>query len=123
MNDMYAMTVLGNLSTLLAIIAVLLVFSGTVIYCSIMLDTSEYDIQEEKEVQRRGKIRAKRLLITGIISLLLCCFVPSTKEMYAIYGIGGIIDYVKGNGDAKKLPAEVIDALDKYFDEQKGGEQ
>lgn len=120
---MYAMTVLGNLSTLLAITASFLVVGGTFIYCFIMYEASEYDTQKEKEAQRRGKIRAKRLLITGIISLLLCCFVPSTKEMYAIYGIGGIIDYVKGNEDAKKLPAEVIDALDKYFDEQKGGEQ
>jgi len=123
MSDMYAITVLGNLGTLLGVIGIVLVLIGVGIYCAIMYDASVYDTQEEKEAQRRGKIRAKKLLITGFISLLLCCFIPSTKEMYAIYGIGGVIDYVKGNEKAKKLPGEVIDALYKYFDEEKGGEK
>lgn len=88
-----------------------------------MFDASEYDTQEEKEAQRRGKVIVKKLLITGFISLLLCCFIPSAKEMYAIYGIGGVIDYVKGNEKAKELPDKVIDTLDKYLNEQKGGEK
>lgn len=123
MSDLYIITILGNLGTLLGVTGFSLALLGAWIYGTIVYDASVYDTQEEKEAQRRSKIRATRLLITGFISVLLCCFVPSTKEMYAIYGIGGVIDYVKGNEKAKKLPDKVIDALDKYLDEQKGGEK
>lgn len=119
MNELYFMTVLGNLSTLLGVTGSFLALIGAWIYCTVVYDASVYDTQKEKEAQKRSKIRATRLLITGFISILLCCFIPNTKEMYAIYGIGGVIDYVKGNEKAKKLPDKVIDALDKYLDEQK----
>lgn len=120
MNDLYIITILGNFSVLLIIISLLCLFTGVWIYCTVVSIASVYDTQEEKEAQRHSKIKANRLLITGFIILLLCCFIPSTKEMYAIYGIGGVIDYVKDNKKAKKLPDKVIDALDKYLDEQKG---
>lgn len=122
MNDLYIISILGNLSGLMMIIGLLCMLVGTGLYIFVICDASEYDSQEEKEAQRRSKKKANKLLIIGFISILLCCFIPSTKEMYAIYGIGGVIDYVKGNEKAKKLPNKVIDALDKYLDEQEGGE-
>ena len=42
---------------------------------------------------------------------------PSTKDLYAIYGIGGVIDYVQSNETAKQLPDKTIKALDKWLDE------
>lgn len=122
MNDLYIISILGNLSGLMMIIGLLCILVGTGLYMFVICDANEYDSQEEKEAQRRSKKKANKLLIIGFISILLCCFIPSTKEMYAIYGIGGVIDYVKGNEKAKKLPNKVIDALDKYLDEQEGGE-
>jgi hypothetical protein len=121
MSDLYVISLLGNLSKLLAVTGFLCLLIGAWIYGTVLYDASEYDTQKEKEAQRRSKKKANKLLIIGFISVLLSCFVPSTKEMYAIYGIGGVIDYVKGNEKAKKLPDKVIDALDKYLDEQKGG--
>ena len=123
MSELYFMTILGNLGAFLAVIGFLCLLVGAWIYFTVVSDASVYDSQQEKETQRRSKIKANKLLIIGFISILLCCFVPSTKEMYAIYGIGGVIDYVKGNEKAKKLPDKVIDALDKYLGEQKGGEE
>ena len=123
MSELYFMTILGNLGVLLTVTGFLCLLIGVGLYGWHMTTGTEYDTQDEKELHKRGKIRANRLLLTGFISLLLCCFIPSTKEMYAIYGIGGVIDYVKGNEKAKKLPDKVIDALDKYLDEQKGGEK
>ena len=123
MSDLYIISILGNLGMLLGATGVFCLLVGAWIYCTVWYDTSVYDTQEEKEAQRRSKIKANKLLIIGFISVLLCCFIPSTKEMYAIYGIGGVIDYVKGNEKAKKLPDKVIDALDKYLDEQKGEEE
>lgn len=123
MSDLYIISIVGNLGALLAVTGFLCLLIGAWIYGTVLYDASEYDTQKEKEAQRRSKKKANKLLIIGFISVLLCCFIPSTKEMYAIYGIGGVIDYVKGNEKAKKLPDKVIDALDKYLDEQKGGKE
>lgn len=119
MSELYFMTILGNLGSLLTITGCFCLLIGVGLYCWHITTVTAYDTQDEKELHRQYKNKAKRLLIIGFISLLLYCFVPSTKEMYAIYGIGGIIDYVKGNEKAKHLPDKVIDALDKYLDEQK----
>jgi hypothetical protein len=123
MNDLYFMTILGNLGAFLAVIGFLCLLVGAGLYGWHISSATEYDTQDEKELHKRCKSKAKKLLIIGFISLLVFCFIPSPKEMYAIYGIGGVIDYVKGNEKAKKLPDKVIDALDKYLDEQKGGEE
>ena len=47
----------------------------------------------------------------------MAVFTPSTKDLYAIYGIGGVIDYVQSNETAKQLPDKAIEALDKWIDE------
>lgn len=117
------MTILGNLGTLLGVTGCLCLLVGAALYGWHIATVTEYDTQDEKKLHKRCKIKANKLIIIGFISSLLCCFIPSTKEMYAIYGIGGVIDYVKGNEKAEKLPDKVIDALDKYLDEQKGGEE
>lgn len=120
MSDLYIISILGNLGILLGLTGCSCLLVGAWIYGTVLYDASEYDSQKEKEAQKRSKKKANKLFIIGFISVLLCCFIPSTKEMYAIYGIGGVIDYVKGNEKAKQLPDKVIDALDKYLDEQKG---
>lgn len=123
MSDLYVISILGNLGVMLGLTGCFCLLVGGWIYGTVLHDASVYDTQEEKEAQRRCKKKANKLFIIGFISLLVICFIPSTKEMYAIYGIGGVIDYVKGNEKAKKLPDKVIDALDKYLDEQKGCEK
>ena len=53
----------------------------------------------------------------AIISALGLVFVPSTKEMMIIYGVGGTVDYLKENDTAKRLPDKCIEALDKFVEE------
>lgn len=43
-------------------------------------------------------------------------FTPSQKELLAIYGLGGTIDYIKSNDKAKQIPDKCIDALTRYVD-------
>lgn len=72
------------------------------------------DSSEEKRTTAKGSI------YTGIVALivgLLLVFIPTTKEMLLIYGVGGTIDYIKCNDTAKGLPDKAIKALDKYLDE------
>lgn len=82
----------------------------------------EWDGDDEDEDFLKVKRIVKRIFkitswIVGL-SLLLGIFVPSEKDLYAIYGIGGTIDYIKSNDTAKQLPDKVINALDAWIDEQ-----
>lgn len=65
---------------------------------------------------RRKCIKSGRWIIG--LSLLAATFVPTEKELFAIYGIGGTIDYIKSNETTKQLPDKVINALDAWIDKQ-----
>lgn len=54
--------------------------------------------------------------VSTLIGFLMCVFIPSTKSLLIIYGVGGTIDYVKENKVANKIPDKCIKALDKYLD-------
>lgn len=56
------------------------------------------------------------LISTCIISSFILIFIPSTKDMYMIYGVGSTIDYLKENETAKQLPDKCIKYLDKWVD-------
>lgn len=51
-----------------------------------------------------------------IVSTLVKVFVPTTKEAFVIYGVGGTIDYIKSNPTAKQLPDKCVKALDRWVD-------
>lgn len=52
-----------------------------------------------------------------LISLIGNTFIPTTKEAYLIYGVGGTIDYLRSDQTAKQIPHKVIVAVDKYLEE------
>ena len=52
----------------------------------------------------------------SIIFSLLMIFIPTTKQGFLIYGLGGTVDYIKQNPTAKQLPDKCIKALDKWVD-------
>jgi tetrahydromethanopterin S-methyltransferase subunit D len=58
----------------------------------------------------------RRSAVGIAISAVGVVFIPSDKELMAIYGIGGTIDYIKSNDKAKQLPDKVVDALTKYLE-------
>ena len=71
---------------------------------------------ENVEVAINAKKYVKVSFIVVVIGVLGEIFIPSTKEMYAIYGLGGTIDYIESNDKAKQLPDKCIDALNRYVD-------
>jgi hypothetical protein len=85
-------------------------------FVSIMTDdwTGE-DCCDEKQ---KHKLRrsANYSVITLIIGLLLWIFVPTQKEAFLIYGVGGTIDYIKQNPTAQRLPDKCVNALDRWVD-------
>lgn len=52
----------------------------------------------------------------SIIFSLLMIFVPTTKQGFLIYGLGGTVDYIKQNPTARQLPDKCVKALDKWVD-------
>lgn len=54
------------------------------------------------------------LLIVGALGI---SFIPTTKEAFLIYGVGGSIDYLKENPTARQLPDKLINILDEWVDE------
>lgn len=74
----------------------------------------DYDKEDCKE---RGIHKSRKFSGTLLaISILILTFLPSTKEMYRIIGIGGTIDYIRQNETVKQLPDKCIKALDLFMD-------
>lgn len=74
------------------------------------------DFIEEKDMTNQAKKAAKTLAVVFIVGCIGSILTPTMKEMYAIYGIGGTIDYIKSNDKAKELPDKCVDALTRYVD-------
>ena len=59
----------------------------------------------------------KGTLFAIVLGVVMTIFIPSTKNLLIIYGVGGTIDYLKENKDANKIPDKCVKALDKYLDD------
>ena len=117
MNEIYWITRFGSLHCLgIAMFWISLMIFIVFWFASIMTDdwTGE-DCCDEKQKHKLRR-NANYSVITLIIGLLLWIFVPTQKEAFLIYGVGGTIDYIKQNPTARKLPDKCINALDKWVD-------
>lgn len=112
MCELYWITRLDNI---LAFFAVIIMFSTIVLIISLF--AFGYDHQGDLDFKNRAKKGVVSSLSTLVMSVLVLVFLPSTKEMLLIYGVGGTIDYIKCNNTAKGLPDKAVKALDKYLDE------
>lgn len=98
---------------------------ATVVLCGIALyykneaDTYIEESQNWKrhtDTSKRFFCWTKRCAFVLFISFFINTFVPTTNEALLIYGVGGMIDYIKSNDTAKQLPNKCVKALDKYLD-------
>ncbi len=114
MNTLYWISVLDNIYFLFVLIFMAsLILSVASVLVNLACTTDE--ISETLDYKRF--IRAKHWAYTLlIISTLVITFVPSKRELYIIYGVGGTIDYLKDNPTAKELPDKCIKALDTWVD-------
>lgn len=119
MNEIYWMTVIGNLSTALTV--VLIVTLIIIVVMLLVLLLSEGGVIKDRDDEHTFFKWLKRFVVCGAIAAMTNIFIPTTKELFYIYGVGGTIDYIKTNDTAKQLPDKCIKALnrfvDKYIDE------
>ena len=114
MSELYWIHVLGGLHNGLCGLAVLsfICSCACVFIYLVSLQTSE-------KIDNRFKVVTIYILpMAVIISMLGSMFIPDTKSLYVIYGVGGTLDYLKENKTAKQIPDKAILALDKYLNEQ-----
>lgn len=118
MNTIYWITRLDAICVALGWLAAILVLTLIGCFAAYFYFTDEFYYSKEKQeiCNEKIKIIGKRSCIALIVTTLLLVFIPSTKEAFAIYGIGGTIDYIKNNDKTKQLPDKVINALDRYVD-------
>lgn len=114
MNEIYWMTVVGNLST--ALMVVWIVALIIVLGMLLVLAASEGDVIDDEDSAHISFKWLKRFVVCGVIAAMANIFIPTTKELLYIYGVGGTIDYIKTNDTAKQLPDKCIKALDRFAD-------
>ena len=116
MSELYWITVFGNISAVSISILIGLAFlwAGIVIGFAVSSSSDPFDT----EMRDKLKSVSKKLVLPTIIFLLLSIFIPSSRELMSIYGIGGVIDYVQENPDAKQLPDKYIKVLNKWADDK-----
>lgn len=110
MNEMYWITRMDGINTFL----ISFIIPGGILSLCFLILSLIVDNSEKKE--RLGKVLEYVGSATFIAGVILV-FIPTTKEMLLIYGVGGTIDYIKRNDTAKELPDKAVKALDKYLDE------
>lgn len=114
MNEIYWMTVVGNLST--AFMVVWIVTLIIILGMLLVLAASEGDVIDDEDSAHAFFKWLKRFVVCGVIAAMANIFIPTTKELLYIYGIGGTIDYIRTNDTTKQLPDKCIKALDRFAD-------
>ena len=112
MSELYWLGVLGNLHDFGEVVVVLSILALCVLGIWTISLGSDYD-EPFKKIKRKFKCSIYALVFGATI----CLFIPSTKNLLIIYGVGGTIDYLKENKDANKIPDKCVKALDKYLDD------
>lgn len=112
MSELYWLGVLGNLHDFGEVVFILYIIVLFGLGLWTLMFGSDYDEPFEK-IKRKVKCSIYALVFGATI----CVFIPSTKSLLIIYGVGGTIDYLKENKDANKIPDKCIKALDKYLDD------
>ena len=116
MSILYWITVLGNISVVSVSVIVMLAIVWTAIIIGFIVASS--DDQFYTEIRGKLKSISKKLVLPTIIFLLSSIFIPTSRELMAIYGVGGVIDYIQENPDAKQLPDKYIKVLNKWADDE-----
>ena len=114
MSDLILISILSNLKTFFIIICTISVFV-LIIFWGV---TSDIDFLEDKTNRREVKNKRNMFAIIAILCLIPATLLPDKKEVYLIYGVGTVINYVDGNETAKELPDKIVDIVDDYLTRQ-----
>lgn len=112
MSDLYWILTLGGLHNFFA---ACLVISIGMFICFFII-TAVADSKGDGDTQEKAINIAAASSIIVVLCVLLTIMIPSKKELYLIYGVGGTIEYLKSNPNAKEIPDKCIKALERWAD-------
>lgn len=107
MSTIYWIETFTGICIALAILALIFAIFGFIAFASGMED-------KDDKLTSCGK----KSLIASLFLFIAFAFMPTTSTGYKILGIGGTINYLKGNDTAKQLPDKCIKALDMLLEKQ-----
>lgn len=111
MNEFYWLTRLDGICVFMNVMLIISAIASVVFAVVYVLESMEED--EEYMSNIPGKM-LKIFIPIFLLSAVTRVFIPSTNEALMIWGIGGTIDYIKGNEKIKQIPDKCIDALDMW---------
>lgn len=114
MSELYWITVLGKIGNI-SVVLTLIGGAASVLLTTISI-ASFYDYVDDELKSLIRKFRNAAYVIF-CVSLVSAVLIPSKKDLYMIYGVGGTMDYLKSNPTARKLPDKCIKAFDKWVDQ------
>lgn len=117
MNEIYWITRFDSIHTI-GIIMTIVSLILFIIFWIASISKDEYTGEDICSKDQKHKLRkgARYLIFTFIVGLLIWTFIPTERDAFLIYGVGGTIDYIKNNPTARQLPDKCINALDKWAD-------
>ena len=118
MTEIYWITRLDAISTFFGMVTI---FSFLGLFILLMLSLLG-DLMFKEEIKKYFKC-IKMLTISFVIGFLGITFIPTTKDVMLIYGLGTMKEYIDNNEKTKELPDKAIDALNKYLDEINNSEE
>lgn len=120
MNDLYWIITLGNAResaySLCAISLLATLVMGLIIATVAVQEVNGKLDDCEILIYNSLKKWAKIACVVFLISLLAVTFMPTKRDLYAIYGIGTVVDYAKGNKELQKLPDNAVKAINTWIE-------
>lgn len=120
MEELYWITRLDGINVFLTILTILSTTAIIILIISNCVITfNKDDFESEKIIIKKFN---RTIPFIWIVIMSLYIFIPTSKEAYIIWGIGGTIDYIKSNETVKQIPDKCVKAidilLDKYLTEE-----
>lgn len=69
-----------------------------------------------KIITNRAKLNGKKIFTFGLVCAFIACITPRTKDCYAIFGVGTVLNYVNNSDEAKKIPDNAMKAVNRYLE-------
>lgn len=113
MSELYWINVLGTISDVSVLFSFL--FATMTIIFFVWTIAVAIDENVDDKFHQVPKKCLKYVAILFSVFLTLNIFIPNKNELYAIYGVGTIIDYCENNSNMKELPDNAVKALNAYL--------
>ena len=105
---------ISRLDAILTVLGIVCTISAIVLICmGILSYIDREDDLMPKEVKSKA-VRRSWLILIIVVPILT--FVPSSKQVMAIWGIGQTLDYVQDNEAFQQLPDKCVKALEAWVD-------